>query len=336
MKAFVTGANGFIGLHVVERLVKLGDDVTCLVSPGTDLTALESMGVALRIGDVHDPTRFADLCRSVDVVYHLEGSDQAGDQSALRRVNAGGVARVADACASAETPPVLLVLSSLAAAGPSDAEIPRVEGDPPQPVSAYGRSKLEGEEAARRRAGRVPITVVRPPMVFGEHDRETLELFRLADRGWSMAPSLRAQRLSLVYAGDLAQLVVTAAERGERLPASAGEGQPGEGIYYAGDDQRPTFADLGQLLGEAVGRGPVRVVSTPYPLTFGIAAVAEAYARFKGRPAALTIDKAREATAGSWMCSSRKAREQLGLKFRIPLAQRLTETAEWYRGEGWL
>lgn len=336
MKAFVTGGSGFIGLHVVERLVKLGDEVTCLVAPDADIGPLEAMGVGLRLGRLSDPGSFADLCRTVDVVYHLEGTDRAADLDALRHLNVGGVARVADACAAAATPPVLLLLSSLAAAGPSDAEIPRVENDPPAPVSDYGRSKLEGEGAARERAGRVPTTVVRPPLVFGEHDRETLELFRLADRGWSLAPGLSAQRLSLVYAADLAQLVVAAAERGERLPPPDTEAAPGTGIYFAGDDHRPTFADLAQLIGEAVGRGPVRVVPAPRPVALGIAAVAGAYARLKGQPAALTFDKAWEATAGSWMCSSYKARTALGLKWRIPLTRRLSETAEWYREAGWL
>lgn len=336
MKVFVTGGTSFIGLHVVERLAKLGDEVTCLVSPTDDIVELEAMGVGLRLGTIHEPSSYADLCREVDVVFHLAGTDQAADVSTMRRLNVDAVARVADACASADTPPVLLILSSLAAAGPSDAEIPLLEIDIPKPVSDYGRSKLDGEAQARRRAGRVPTTVIRPPVAFGAHDRETLELFRLASRGWSVAPSLGAHRLSLVHAADLAQLVVTAAEKGERLAGPDDEQVPGQGIYYAGDDQRPTFADLAQMMAESLGVGPIRVVPALPAVTFGIAAVAEAYARFRGVPALFTIDKAREATAGSWMCSSRKAREGLGLKWRMTLTQRLAETAEWYRQAGWL
>lgn len=336
MKAFVTGGAGFIGRHLVERLAKLGDDVTCLVGPEDDVEPFEEMGVTLRYGSLVDPAGWADLCREVEVVYHLKGTDQAADATELRRVNVGGVARVADACAAADRPPVLLLLSSLAAAGPSDVEQPLIETDAAHPVSAYGRSKLEGEATARQRAGRVPITVVRSPVAFGEHDREMLELFRLADRGWSVTPGIRPQRLSLVHGADLAYLMVSAAERGERLPGPEAPEVAGQGIYYAGDDQRPTFADFAQLIAEALDRGPVRVVPSPQAVTFGVAAVAEAVARFRGRPAMLTIDKAREATAGSWMCSSKKARSQLSLKYRMSLAERLRETAEWYRQVGWL
>ncbi|MCA9537362.1 MAG: NAD-dependent epimerase/dehydratase family protein [Myxococcales bacterium] len=335
MRAFVTGSTGFIGRHLVERLIKLGDEVTCLVRPTADVGSLEAMGVKLRLGDVTDPHSFADLCANVDVVYHLAGVIRASDTTEMWRVNEGGVARVIDACAAATTPPIFVLMSSLAAAGPSDAEIPLVEDDAPAPISEYGRSKLAGERAARARAGRVPVTIVRPPVVFGEYDRETFELFRLADKGWHVVPGMRQQRLSLVHAADLAHLTVEAGERGERVPGPGIEAPAGVGVYYAGDDQRPTFHDLGQLLGEALGR-EVRVVNPPQALSWGLAAVAELAARVRGKPTLLTLDKMREATAGSWMCSSRKAREQFGLKMRMSLTQRLTQTAEWYREAGWL
>lgn len=335
MRAFVTGADSLVGRHVVERLVKLGDEVSCLVGPAADLALFEDLGVTLRRGSINDPGSFVDLCHSADIVYHLESTDQPEDLAELRRVNIGGVSRVADACAAAPEPPILLLLSSLAAAGPSTMEVPRVESDPPDPVSDYGRSRLAGEREARRRAGRLPVTVVRAPVVFGEHDRELLEMFRLAERGWSVSPSLRQQRLSLVHAADLAQVIVAAAERGERLPDHP-EDMTGVGLYYAGDDQRPTYGDLAQMLGEAVGRGAVKVLPTPGALAFGLAAVAQAVSWVTRRPALLTIDKAREATAGSWMCSAAKAKAQLRVKLRIGLSERLRQTADWYREAGWL
>ena len=74
MRAFVTGGSGFIGLHVVERLVKLGDDVTCLVPPDADIDPLEEMGVTLRLGTLADPTTFADLCRTAGpALVHTNG-----------------------------------------------------------------------------------------------------------------------------------------------------------------------------------------------------------------------------------------------------------------------
>jgi len=93
------------------------------------------------------------------------------------RVNAAGVGAVAQACADQRDRPVLVLVSSLAAAGPSG-ERPTVESDPPMPVSHYGRSKLAGEQMAMKFADALPITVVRPCIVFGAGDRGMYEVFR--------------------------------------------------------------------------------------------------------------------------------------------------------------
>jgi nucleoside-diphosphate-sugar epimerase len=114
----------------------------------------------------------------VVAVYHLAGLVKAIQVRQLYQVNCQGVANVARACAAQITPPTLLVISSLAAMGPSSPQRPRLESDPPAPVSHYGRSKLAGEQAARQWARDAPITILRPPVVFGERDPATYEIFR--------------------------------------------------------------------------------------------------------------------------------------------------------------
>ncbi len=333
MRVLVTGATGFIGHHLVHRLVAMGDEVRCLVRPTSETDAIAALGVDLRVGDVTQPHTLGPAVAGVQTVYHLAGSIRAAGNDDLWRINEGGTQHVTEACTAAREPPVLVIASSIAVAGPSDPERPHVEADPPTPVSDYGRSKLAAERAARALSARVPITVVRPPVVFGEHDRETFDLFRMAAKGWHVVPGPRAQRLSLCHAADLAQLMVRAAEAGERLDADATRGR---GLYYAGDTEHPTYAELGLLLARAVGRQKLRVVPAPQAFTWGVAAIAEIAARVRGQPALLGIDKAREATAGSWMCSSEKARTQLGLKLGVSLSDRLAQTAAWYREAGWL
>jgi nucleoside-diphosphate-sugar epimerase len=68
----------------------------------------------------------------------------------------------------------------------------------------------------------------------------------------------------------------------------------------------------------------------------GSAAAAEIFARLRGRPFIFNLDKAREALAGHWICSTRTIRHDLGFAPRLAFADRLRQTADWYRQHNWL
>jgi len=332
-RVLVTGATGFIGHHLVHALLEKGDQVACLVRPTSDTSRLPIEQVSLAIGDITDPTSLQSALADVGVIYHLAGALTAKSRAAFRSVNEAGVQNLVEACARAGSPPTLVLLSSLAAAGPNSDDQPRREQDPDSPVSNYGRSKLAGEQAARASDEKIPLTVVRAPIVFGEWDRDVFKLFQLVKLGVHLIPVRTRQRYSLIHAADLASLLIQAAARGERaVPGSAASG-----LYYAGYDEHLTYAELGAQLTAALGRRPAINVRIPRLLTWTVAAGFEAMARLTGRPPdIINFDKAREAFAGSWSCSPAKAQQQLGLRPSQSLPVRLRQTADWYRDRGWL
>jgi dihydroflavonol-4-reductase len=332
----VTGASGFIGRHLVRRLIERGDRVSCLVRSTSHVDELKSGGAELVTGDVTDRAGIerALAVSQAGVVFHLAGLTKALRKDEFLRINAGGVESVAAACAGRADKPVLVVVSSLAVAGPCTAGQPRVESDAAAPVSAYGRSKLAAEQAAIRYAGVVPISIVRPPIVFGAGDGGMHELFwPIARWGIHVVPGWGERRLSLIHVADLVEGLLLVAEKGERLDTNA---TPGQGIYFMAAEDYPTYAELGQAMAIALGKKQAAVVRLPGPLVQLVGLCGDAMMKIRQRRVWVNSDKMTEALAGSWMCSSVKARTQLGWSPAAALAERLYETVQWYRQAGWL
>lgn len=335
VRALVTGATGFIGGHLVEALAKQGDRVVAMVRRTAMAEPLRRYCSSLVEGDVTDPDSLRPALARIDVVYHLAGCTVRPCD--FQRVNARGTENIARACAAQTTPPVLVVVSSLAAAGPAPQGRVRTEVDRPIQVSEYGRSKRAGEVAAQRLAARVPITVVRPPIVFGQFDKATFLMFHSITRfGVHLVPSMGRPRFSLVHAGDLAQLLIRAGQRGARLRSPDQNHSPYQGYYFAAAEADPTYDDLGRMIAATVGRRFVATIHCCSTVVWMVAGCSTLASRLRRQPTPLNLDKAWEMTSGSWICSSQRADKELGWTVGAPLEQRLRETVDWYRAEHWL
>ncbi len=331
-RALVTGATGFIGGHLVRDLLKRDIQVRALVRRASAGEALRSLGVEVVVGDVTRSESLQGVLDGVDTVYHQAGTIKAFTPAEFQRVNEHGVRNLLEACAAQRQPPVVVHTSSIAAAGPSPADSPRTEDDPLAPVSYYGHSKRAGEVVCEQYADRVPITIVRPPIVFGEGDLAMLSLFRPVNKiGLFTVPGWAIRRVSLLYVRDLTAALMSCAERGVRVRPHTTQG-----VYFLADDARPTYAELGRLIGDALGRQRLLVVRIPDPLAWCVGATAEVVSRIRRQPGMVNLDKIREAVAGSWICSATRAREQLGFSVTASLQERMRQTAESYHRLGWV
>jgi dihydroflavonol-4-reductase len=256
------------------------------------------------------------------IVFHVAGIVAARSPDEFLRVNRDGAARLARAAARARVARLVLV-SSLAVTGPSRPGDVRREDSGDEPLTAYGRSKQAGEQAARETG--VPLTIVRPSAVYGPGDRSFLALFRAAARGIVPLLGNGRQELTLLHVRDLAQALVAAAES----PATLGR------TYHAGHPTPVTQRALAAAIGRAVGRD-VRPVCIPAAVVRPLLGVAGYVSRAVGHAPLLDGDKARELLASGWVSSSEALRRDAGWVARIPLDEGLTETARSYREAGWL
>ena len=331
MRAFVTGATGFVGSHLVETLLKDGHEVVCLVrDPAKATRVLGERPARMIAGNLFTPEALDQGCRGADVIVHVAGLIAARSRQEFHAVNAGATARLVET--ARRVAPALrrfIYVSSLSAAGPARRGRPLDESQPPRPVSEYGRSKLAGEDAVR--SGGVPWTIVRPPTVYGPRDRETLRAFRFARLGAIPEYAEPAQELSFIHVEDLAHAVIAAT-------AAACEGR----IYFACHPEIATWREamtaIFRAARAALGRPPrrPRFVPIPAPLTVSILWLLGTAARVAGKATLLSRDKAAELLAEAWTCTPAALTRDSGWRAAIDLHAGLPGTAQWYVQHGWL
>jgi nucleoside-diphosphate-sugar epimerase len=322
MKALVTGATGFVGSHLAEALRRRGDEVTVLARSPRKAAALESLGLRIIPGDLSDKPALARAAEGQDEIYHVAGVVAARSEAEFLAANRDGTANVVAAAAAAGRPRLVLV-SSMAAAGPAPRDRPLRGDEPPAPVTAYGRSKLAAEQVVRTSA--LPWTIIRPPTVYGPRDREVLKVFRLVRLGVAPVFGDGTQQLSVVHAGDLAEALIAAARAG----ATAGR------VYYACHPEVVTSAQLVRGIGEAMGRRPA-VIPVPAAVGRALLGITEAVARIARQATILTTDKANEFFQDAWTGDPAPLTVDTGWAAAHDLRTGLAETYRWYRSAGWL
>lgn len=328
----VIGATGFIGQRLVHRLQSAGYEITVLLHQNREA---DPFGSEVRVftGDVTAAETLREPIAASDLVIHLAGCTIAGKKSDFDRVNRAGTLNVAQTCASQPTPPKLLYVSSLAAAGPALEGRPHSESDRPQPVSDYGRSKLAAEEALRSLSDQLPIQVVRPPSVFGDTDVQMLSLFKAAKAGWVFLPGRKIRSYSLIHVDDLAAAMIHLPQHGDTFER---ESESPRGLFYVAQGPAMTFVELANVIRQALSGKATRPVRVPSPLCWGLAGVNSLAARTTGIRPLLNVDKIREAMAGDWTCDARRLTEQFGFRFQVSLEDSIRATVEGYQEKGWL
>lgn len=324
-RVLLTGATGFVGGHVAEAFAKAGFRVRALArSPGR-ARRLAELGFDITQGSLDDVGVLAAACRDVDVVVHMAALTHARSKDEYDRANVLGTSNLLHAALNAADGPRRVVyLSSLAAAGPCVDGRAVGAADTPRPLTAYGRSKLAGEQVVLQAAEQIEVVVLRAPAVYGPHDTDLFHFFRLAKYGFIPVPTGPARPLQMVHVSDLAAALVRAVTA-----------MKAAGVYHIAESRTYTWEQVGRMLGEAVDRR-VRVVRVPAALIVALATASEVTAGVLGRSSIFNRDKARELLAPGWLCDTEAARADLGYKADIPLAEGLRSTAQWYREQGWL
>ncbi|MCR4439047.1 MAG: NAD-dependent epimerase/dehydratase family protein [bacterium] len=324
MKTLVTGANGFIGSHLVEGLVQQGHQVRCLVRASSNLRWLHGLDIELVQGSLADAFSLEPALGGMQVVFHLAGATKAASREGFFAANTQGTATLLDACRAAGCLRVVFV-SSQAAAGPSDGTRAKSELDQPTPLTAYGESKLQAELLVREYAAEGEAVIVRPPVVYGPRDRDVLVLFRYVAHRVCPLLGRGPRLLSIVHVDDLVSGLLLAATSAKA---------PGN-TYFVCNDQPVDWEGFADIIAATMGHKCLKL-HVPEALLGPVAAISEAVARLMGRPALISREKAREMRERYWVCDNSRTKADLGFVPKVSIEEGVKQTLAWYKAQGWL
>ncbi len=326
MKALVTGSTGFIGSHLVEKLLEQGYQVKGLIRRTTKLEYIKDLPVEFVQGDFDNVESLRAAVEGVDYVFHVGGVTKSKDKEGYFKGNYVTTKNLLAAVAK-YNPGVkrFTLASSLTAVGPASDSKPVDETAPYHPITTYGMSKMEAEKECFAKALEIPITIIRPPAVYGPRDKDIFAFFKSVNTGIVPLAGFSRKVLSLVHAYDLVDGIIAAAVH----PKGAGQ------IYFIANEGVYDWELMGKIAGEVLGRRVLHV-HIPHFLLFTIAGVSESLARIRGKAALINIEKARDGVQQNWTCSSKKASLELGFKTKLSLEDGIANTIEWYKKNGWL
>lgn len=321
MKILVTGATGFIGSHIVDRLIDCGYDVTCLVRKESNLKWIRDKIDFIKVvrGDFLYPETLKDAINDIDTVIHVAGLPYANDWHKYYIVNFIGTKNILQACLNSKKVKRLIYFSSQSASGSVSKGILRTEDMPPKPISHSGRSKLLAEEELLKSKDAIHITIIRPTLIYGPRDMNLLNYFRMVKKGIFISFGNIERILNVCYIDDL----IDAVEKILNANLPSGE------VFFIGSDNYPLY-EVKDIFSKVVGK-QVRNITVPGKLLPLLFFMAEIIGRFLKKNLPLNCDLAKEMQKESWAVSCKKAEILLGYKPKINLKVGLQITYDWYK-----
>ncbi len=322
MKALVTGGSGFIGGHLVRYLLQRGYELSCLVRSESEPRALAGLPVARVSGSYFDHESLLRAVRGMDYIFHAGAVLSAPDWPGYHKTNVEGTANILEACAKVNPGLRRFVhVSSIAAAGPAARAKPLRETDGCRPVSLYGKSKYQAEQAVAAFGNRLPIVIIRPPNVLGVGQRELQVILRLLRRRIFPLIGRREKQTSICFVQDVVRALALAAENDRAT---------GRTYFVAAKEFYSWRGIIAQLLREMNGRFALKI---PHQLLLALAFVSETGTRLTGKAPLVTRGDLRSARDNFWLCDASLIREELGFTPEVEFTQGIRDIVRHFNAE---
>ncbi len=327
MKALVTGATGFIGSHVADKLLAKGYDVRCIVRKSSNLRWLKDKPIELVEASLSDKESLKKAVKDIDIVFHVAGLTFAKNYDEFLKGNRDGTRNLIEAV-SEVSPNVkrFLHVSSQTVAGPSKSlELPKTEEMDSTPITSYGKSKKAAEEEVLKYKGKIPFTIVRAPAVYGPRDTAIFDIFKIAKYGLGTMIGFDKKYVSLIHSDDLTRGMIEAAESNNTVNET----------YFVSSEEFYTWDRVLPVIGKAFGKGMLKI-KIPHAVVLTLAGISEFFGKFSSKPPVFNYEKGIDFIQTYWTCSVEKARKDFGYRQKLSLEEGIQDTVNWYKENKWL
>jgi UDP-glucose 4-epimerase len=325
-RVLITGASGFIGYHLIEEALKNNLEVYAAVRKSSKIDHLKDFSINYTYPDFAD---ISSLKKDIEqnkyhYIIHAAGVTKARSQNEYNAINAGYTHNLALAAVESGIGlKKFVLLGSLAAVGPlKNIDSIITEQTTPNPVTAYGKSKLMAEEKLKA-FPKLNYTILRPTGVYGPRDRDIFIFFKQVARGLEPYIGRNDQDFSFLYVTDLAKATVKALFAGN------------QNTYNLSDGGRYNRYELGDNIKKALNSKTV-IFHLPVNFVKFIAYISEKYSSLSNKASTLNVEKLNELMAVNWFCDIEKAKTDLGFYPEYNLEAGVAETIKWYKTNKWL
>ncbi len=323
-KVLITGASGFLGYHLINAAIENNLEVYAAIRSKSNIKHLEDFPikyVVLNYSDEKELTKvFAE--HGFDYVLHAAGTTKANSEKEYDLINNTYTHNLALAAAKNQQVKRFVFISSLAAIGPLKSTAEQInEHTQPNPVTAYGRSKLSAERSLA--TVKIPVTILRPTAIYGPREKDIFIITQYLNKRFEPYIGKAAQKLSFVYSKDMAALAVKA------LTADT------VGAYNVTDGKEYNRYEYARIVKNILGKKSLQL-HLPVSLVKGLLFMVEKISAAMNKVPAVNREKLSELMAENWICDISKARQELNYSPAYDLQKGLEESIEWYKTNSWL
>lgn len=335
MKILITGGTGFIGSHLVEKLLNKRHKIKVLVrkkpSYGVNFQnkegrkALFKSNAEICYGDLLDKKSLEKAVSGIDIVYHLGAIARPMKISSEKYFlfNRDGTKNLLDACVGKKLKKII-IMSSISAVGPTRDGNDINEKSNCCPVDTYGWSKLGAEKIALKyfKKHKLPVVILRPPMVFGPRDFEMLRLFKAVNKRFFPINS-NNECMEFLYVENLVDACLLVLKKGKN----------GETYHVS----NPKHYSINEIINSIAKSCSVKMIGVKFPdWVFVLSGyITEILSKLAGIYPIFKRDTVKWMTSKFWYVNISKIKK-LGYKGEINLFDGVKKTVNFYKENGYI